>query len=200
MLSGTPVGWWSLAIDSIDLLERHLQQHRPPRVLELGSGISTLSLAVFLKELMPETSGPLVFSIEQGEEDVAKTTELLEKYGLLDLVKIIHCPLAECEVLGQKTQCYDFDPAKLSEAFGGAQFRFLLIDGPYGDPGCRIATLPRLLDYLEPGAEFLMDDALRDSELDIAEAWASMPEVDVRGVMMVGKGFLTGRVTVSSEG
>jgi hypothetical protein len=43
-------------------------------------------------------------------------------------------------------------------------------------------------------ATLLLDDAFRDAELLIAEAWDREPDVTVAGIAIVGKGLLVARL------
>ena len=47
--------------------------------------------------------------------------------------------------------------------------------------------------FLRCPARLLLDDAFRDVELLIAEAWAEEPDVTVEGIAIVGKGLLVAR-------
>ena len=45
-------------------------------------------------------------------------------------------------------------------------------------------------DHLARGAVIVLDDALRDGELDTARRWAAEGWIRIRGVILVDKGLL----------
>jgi predicted O-methyltransferase YrrM len=188
------LGEWSLAADSINYLEAELRRCRPKRVLEFGSGVSTVVLAAIMRSLAPPFSRPSVISIEQDSQEIVRTNRLLRSASLESDVRLVHQPLVLCRVYDASILCYGLEPAHLAAAFADGKADFILIDGPVGPSGCRVATLPRVLGVVSSGARFLMDDALRDGELGVARAWTKDPRISVSGIVFVGKGFLVGNV------
>ena len=43
-------------------------------------------------------------------------------------------------------------------------------------------------------SQFVLDDAIRDGELDIAARWNRLPYVQVDGIRLIEKGLLTGTI------
>ena len=70
----------------------------------------------------------------------------------------------------------------------------VVIDGPAAQDGARFGTLRLIRRYLNSGARFYLDDALRDGEIDIAERWARLPYVPVNVVRLTENGLLLGEV------
>lgn len=70
---------------------------------------------------------------------------------------------------------------------------WVLIDGPFGHPGCRALVLPSILRWLRPNARWYLHDSFRDGELRALREWSKHPEIVVEGVIPVGKGLGTGR-------
>ena len=193
LLDGAELGYWALGPQSIDELARTVAEVRPGAVIEYGSGSSTLVLAWALRRLWGTGAGPRVVSIEQDAAHAGRTRELLERAGLAGEVAVVVAPLAEVEVDGSRVPCYAL-PDRLMDPIGGRSADLVIIDGPAGPPGARFGTLPLALPYLADGARFLLDDALRDSELGIANRWSALPNVHVDGIRLIEKGLLVGTV------
>jgi hypothetical protein len=56
-------------------------------------------------------------------------------------------------------------------------------------------VLPDVSPLCADGAAWFVDDAFRDAQWELLDAWARMPGVEVRGIhALVGKGLATGRL------
>jgi predicted O-methyltransferase YrrM len=189
LLRGRELGEFALSADSIDHLERVVREDRPACVLEFGSGASTLALRSLLDEHVG-TDAKLV-SVEQSAAYMEQTRVELEQAGL-GRVRFHHAPVARRMINGVPLDCADL--RGLPEAMQGARAELLLIDGPAGAPGSRVHVLPNVIRQTAPGCRVLLDDALRDGELWLARLWREIFNIKIEGVVMVGKGALTGRV------
>ena len=72
--------------------------------------------------------------------------------------------------------------------------QFVLVDGPYAEPGARYATIPTFRKWIATGATVLLDDALRDGELAAARRWHCEGWIDASGISLVEKGLLVAEV------
>jgi hypothetical protein len=102
--------------------------------------------------------------------------------------------LAETEVCGIRTVCYEFgrDLQTEIERFSPD---LIVIDGPSQESGAsRLATAPCLGRILKRFIPFIMDDGFRDAELAIAERWQNEPLVRIEGLIPLGRGLLAGAV------
>ena len=194
LLEGRELGTWAIGPETIALIGDLIATHRPGIVLELGSGISTLCLAHFMQRAHGDASFSII-SIEQSEEMTAGTEELLGSAGLASAARVVTKELVEMEILGRQTLCYDL--ADLDRILPGTP-GLVLIDGPSGPPGVRFATLPLVAPHLRPGTRFLLDDALRDDELDIATEWSTKLDVHIEGIHLFETGVLVGSLGPSS--
>ena len=190
-LRGEELGTWSLGPRTINMLEQRIRERRPRYVLELGSGISTLCLAQFMTDMHGRDEGPTVVSVEQSDDAASKTRALLERFDLAASVHVVTRPLIEQTVLDRETLCYDLSDLA-TELPGGPEF--VLIDGPSGERGVRFATLPLAFPHLSDGCVFMLDDALRDAELEIASQWARILPITIEGVIPMETGVLIGTV------
>src|SRR5262245_19513868 len=65
-LADDELGTWSMCPKTLDYLEREIQTRRPALILEFGSGISTLCLAQFMRDVHGGGDSVYVCSIEQA--------------------------------------------------------------------------------------------------------------------------------------
>lgn len=193
-LQDEELGPWTLDAQTINFIESNIQSRNPASILELGSGVSTLSLAAFMSEL--GRSGHAIVSLEQDRSFSEETARRLESHGLARLVRLIHAPLVEERLQdGRRIARYDFDLESVHDLM---PFDLVLIDGPAGGAGIRAGTLPSILPFLSEGSVVLLDDGLRPAELGIASYWARIPGVKCRGVRLIGKGVLEFVITRSN--
>lgn len=193
LLADREFGHWSLSIDVVEFIGSEIARLKPSLVLEFGSGSSTAIIAQLMADLHGSDGRLRVISIEQNAEYVAETTALLERLGLTRNVEIIHAPLKRQVIEGVETTCYDI-PERLAVAAADEVVDLVVIDGPAAESGARFGTLPFARPLIAGDAVFLLDDALRDSEIDTATMWARLPYIRLEGVFLVGKGVLRGRI------
>ncbi len=193
LLDGVELGTWALGPRSIDELVDTVRQLRPAAVLEFGSGCSTVALAWAMRDVPGAGTEPRIVSLEQDPTQAERTRGLLDRAGLADEVAVLHAPLARQLVEGRETECYEI-PAAVERTLGGRRVDLVVIDGPAGPPGIRFATLPLARPFVRMGARFVLDDALRDGELEVARRWAALPWATVDGIRLIEKGLLTGSV------
>ena len=181
-----PVGGW--AVDEVTIQRlAELVRHRPPRiVVEFGSGTSTIVLASLLAR--GRDSGPRVISFEEDAWWAGRTREELKMRGLHDVATVIHLPLA---------QPADGRPAGYGLTKEGAALmhacspELVLVDGPTLESGAsRLGALDIVAPYVRRDAALLLDDALRDAELCVGQAWQRRGDVTVHGIRPTPKGLL----------
>lgn len=195
---------YSMEPATLAVLKAMVSAVRPRLVVEFGSGISTVVLAAHLAALAGDGEPPHLVSIDQSETFAAATRDLLDRAGVAGLVTLLVAEPAEMTVHGRHTRCYGLDAARLAETLAGRSVNLVVIDGPVaggpdGDAAARFATVPLLRSVAAPGAPFVLDDALRDGELEIARVWAALPYVEIHGLKAVGKGLLVGRFRSQPE-
>ena len=156
-----PSGRWAMDARSIGHLLDLVRAYRPARVVELGSGTSSVWLGYTLRELQ----GTLV-SVDHDEYFAGLTREALVRHGLQDVAQVRVAPLTETD---DETW---YDRAVLSDL---SRIDLLIVDGPPGSSGPRVrsAALPYFADRLTPGALVVLDDSDRPDEAAIAQGWAA---------------------------
>jgi predicted O-methyltransferase YrrM len=162
-------------------------------VFEFGSGASTVCLAWALRRADIIQPVPTLVAFEQDPDHARATRSLLQEAGLSAWVSVIDAPLAQQIIAGVATECYRL-PDDLDETLASRTGDLVVIDGPAGPPGVRFGTLPSILGHLSAGARFVLDDAYRDGELEIARMWQALPGIRIDGVVDIDHGQLIGRI------
>lgn len=189
MLAGITLGTWAFGPRTIEFLGEYIGRHRPRLVVEFGSGVSTLALAHFLATTGAE-GGKRLVALEQDPEHAARTRRLLKASGLDDSVVVVVAPLSRVTIGGKSRVTYT-PTETLLKAVGGRSPDLLVVDGPAAETGGRFATVAVV--RCRPGhTRIVMDDALRDSELDTAAEWSELGLVTVDGIRPIDKGILVG--------
>lgn len=163
-----PAGLVSVCNDIV-LNERH-------RIVELGSGISTVLLARLLSQ-RPAPGGCLLVAVEHDARWARWVREQLDREGTGTAVTIVQAPLTPHPLAERGLHWYD-EAALLEglrEALRGDPIDLLLVDGPpahaAGHGLARYPALPVLRDRLAPGGTVVLDDVERQGEQEILHRW-----------------------------
>lgn len=182
-------GAYALGNATLIWLWEYICKTRPRCIVEMGSGKSTLVLAMYAQKVADEgKSRPKIISIESDKYWLSKTQGNLDKSILPNIVNFMHC-----EVLGNNNKNahgYDIDYERLDKLLDGKFINLLLIDGPSGGHG-RGGTLPSLAERLAVNAEVLLDDASRDTEKGTIKKWLDnyKNHLTLYGVLPLGNGL-----------
>jgi hypothetical protein len=183
------VGGWALDVDTLDHLAQAMREQGLSRILEFGSGTSTVVLGALAAEL-----GGRLLSIEQDPRYRDLTTAAIDVRGLSASVSVTLAPLVPTTTLGLRTIFYDVSEG-IRDQIRALRPQLVLVDGPSQVSGAsRLAAVPSLIDLVDPGTQFAMDDAFRDAELRIGELWQEHPDLRVDGVLALGAGLLVGSI------
>ncbi|MFO7893820.1 MAG: class I SAM-dependent methyltransferase [Longimicrobiales bacterium] len=164
------------AMDAV-FAENLVQQvnERPGRIVELGSGHSSVLIAQRLGHL---GAGHLT-AVDHLEEFADRTRGWIEDRGLGEVATVVHAPIAEHEIDGEVYPWYSMEvlEARLPEIID-----LLVVDGPPGKIGkdARWPAVPLLKDRLAPGAVVLLDDGDRADETRIAYSWRDILGGEIR--------------------
>ena len=142
----------------VGAVDRATHELRSGRVLECGSGLTTIVLA-----LRARATGSFVATLEHDEAWCAEVQRRLRRAGLSpDIVR--HAPLQDVG---------DADWYTLPDRLP-TQFDLIVCDGPPGDTRGGRSGLGQLLPgRLADGGTILLDDVQRPHERELAERWAS---------------------------
>lgn len=176
--------------ETLNWLIAFLRRHRPRRVLEFGSGISTYCMATVLGRMHGLQNFRLL-SLDQDVEYAERTRSLIRSSPSRHACRIVHTPLCRASVAGRVTSFYNLRAIPDALEWVGKS-EFVFIDGPFSDGPCRYGTLPMVRPHLARNAHFVMDDAFREKELFAGCLWEK-EGFQIDGVVMVGEGLLVGR-------
>ena len=166
------LGGWKITPDFACLLLDLVDELRPRRVLELGSGTSTLLLAQALGAL-----GGRLASLEQDAGHVELTRRMLAEAGLGGGVQVEHAPLRSgSEAREGDPPWYAAEALARFHGETGPPWNLVVVDGPSteGRADARMPALPRLLPLLAPDAVVVLDDAFRPGERAVVAAWRGL--------------------------
>jgi predicted O-methyltransferase YrrM len=140
------------------------------RVVELGSGTSTLLLARLLRD---QDEGGTLDAVEHDARWAAWVRERLAQEGLSDVARVTFAPLGTHPFAVDDLEWYD--PEALAGALRGDPVDLLIVDGPPAyAPGAGLArypALPAVLPSLSPDAIVVVDDVIRTGEAEILGRW-----------------------------
>lgn len=172
---------WAASAELASTLAGIVLDQQPRRVLELGSGASSIVIGYALEQV---GEGQLL-SLDHDATYAAQTRRLVAQHGLADHVAITDAPLVPQTIDGRTRPWYDLGAVDL-DAFAGAEgIDLVVVDGPprESDPDARYPALPLLLHALHPRAVIVLDDALRDEEQRALARWqAEVPDLAVETI------------------
>lgn len=161
-----PTGGWAISprglLQLIDLIETE----RPRLIVECGPGTTTVYAAAALRAL--GLDGARIVGLEHQSAYADQTRKALSKHGLDQIAEIRDAPLTEWHLDGA---VYSWYRPEALEALD--EIDLLIVDGPPRATGhwARYPAFPVLRERLRSRAHVLVDDAKRDDEREIVEAW-----------------------------
>ncbi|GAA2269726.1 hypothetical protein GCM10009853_024260 [Glycomyces scopariae] len=155
---------WAAGPELTRFLAEEVAARGGARVLECGSGTSTVVLALVSRAI---GSGQ-VTALEHDPHYAAQTRAELESRGLGGWGRVVDAPLTDVDLGGETWRWYD--PSLLPPN----EIDLLLVDGPPAQTGpqARYPALPVLAERLAKDALVVLDDADRPDERAIAARWA----------------------------
>jgi hypothetical protein len=143
------------------------------RIVELGSGTSTVLLARLLRE---QGRGGTLDAVEHHAGWADRVNELLAAEDLSSFARVTLAPLAP-HPHGQDGLPW-YEETALASVLEGAPVEVLIVDGPPafepGDALARYPALPACLPHLAPDAVVVLDDVIRAGEAEIVERWEAL--------------------------
>jgi hypothetical protein len=177
-LSGPYLPWGSGAMRPAGLVEvcNDIVLNDRGRIVELGSGISTVLLARLLGQLSASGERRLA-AVEHDGRWARWVVGQLVREGIGDHVVVVDAPLRALTAVDRGWTWYDVAAvdAGLDAAMGGDVIDLLVVDGPpafaVGQALARYPALPMLRDRLAPGATVVLDDVERPGEQEVLRRW-----------------------------
>lgn len=159
-------GRWALTARTLVWLLDHVASGDATRILECGSGTSTVWLAAALEQ----RGEGHVFALESDAEFARQTRADLATIGLSHRAEVIDAPLVDSAVNGREPRPW-YDLSRLPD--DATDIDLLFVDGPVGAlaPEVRYPAFPLLADRLAEHAVVVFDDTTRPDEANIVKVW-----------------------------
>jgi len=156
-------GGWAISPTGVMWLVDLISRHSPQKIVECGSGTSTLWMALALRQ---QGSGSIV-TLEHQEAYADATRGTLARHGLSDLAEVRLADLVDIETPLGTRLWYD-----IGSGIDGP-IDLVVVDGPPKPTGplARYPVLPELRPFLADGAIIVVDDAQRPDEQEMCEHW-----------------------------
>jgi len=143
-----------------------MNDHR--HIVELGSGFSTLCLARFIQAHNYDIK---FYSIDHDKRWYKILQKMLKLEGLENSVEHIYTPLVPYKHAYEKNLLW-YD-TNILDNYDFQSIDLLVIDGPpmSYDPFIRYSAFPYFRNRLSQNVTIIIDDAKRDGERKLLEAW-----------------------------
>ncbi|NOQ88743.1 MAG: class I SAM-dependent methyltransferase [Gammaproteobacteria bacterium] len=154
---------WSAAPGFLDIISDYCLENKPRIIVECSSGTSSL----ILSQCCQLSQIGHIYSLENGEEYVKKTSRQLDDFLLSEYCDVIHSPLQDVRLGEEKYQWYAADDLP------DVEIDMLVIDGPPGflQKHSRYPALPILKNRMAQHCAVFLDDAARDDEQELVKCW-----------------------------
>ncbi|MEO1223089.1 MAG: class I SAM-dependent methyltransferase [Pseudomonadota bacterium] len=158
-----PTRGWAASPDFLLTLADHILESKANRVLECGSGVSSLVIGRCLELI----GGGHLHSLEHLEASAKESSDNVNDRGLASLVTIVRAPLKPYQFHGQAFRWYDL------AALPDGEIDCLVVDGPPLDtcPVARYPAAPMLFGRIADGGTVFLDDYNRHAERQAVKAW-----------------------------
>ncbi|MCW2748914.1 MAG: hypothetical protein JWR83_24 [Aeromicrobium sp.] len=167
-----PMRLWAVSPDALLVLVQEMLFVKPTLVVECGSGVSTLWMALAIKQRGLNTR---IVALDHEQEYADKTSRMLRLHGVDDIASVRLAPLVDV-TSSDGTQPW-YDPAATADL---TDIGILFVDGPPGTRGqlSRMPAIPQLWDKFAPTASVVVDDSFREDEQSIVDRWLQLhPEL-----------------------
>lgn len=166
LLDARQIPWtdWSISAAMAIELAVYLERSRPKRVLEIGSGVSTIILGAYADRHRDDDVK--VTTLEHDRKYHRKTGRALKELGLADRVDLWHARLRRRQFgTGDLSRWYPWYHVQLE-----GDFDFVFVDGPPMKKGREVVYFA-IADHLAKGWEMWLDDGRRDHESRCIALW-----------------------------
>jgi len=157
---------WAVSPDALLYLLREAIKSKAALIVECGSGVSTIVLA----KLMKENGVGHVYSLDHDESYAEKTRDLLKLHGLESFATVITAPLSDMVIENKTYQWYSNEGVNQIPD----HIDMIFVDGPPAPEGSfnRFPALSVLRNKMRDHCHIIMDDVIRNDELEISKIWA----------------------------
>lgn len=150
----TEVDTFATTSDGVLLVSDVVRRHRPKVVVQLGTGLSTIWLAMLARAFKTR-----VVSASHCEKALMSTKQMIEDWGIDESVDLRSVP--QMEVGNETSESGSLNPSVLDDL---VQIDMLVVHASRQEPALDnlIAALPRLKDQLMPNAPVILDGFLHN--------------------------------------
>ncbi|TQE99629.1 MAG: class I SAM-dependent methyltransferase [Spiribacter salinus] len=156
-----PTRGYAASPDFLNVLVDIVRERQPERVLELGSGVSSIVLGY----LAEQHQAMAIFSIDHQEQYAEETRMRLSAAGVAGHVRVHVAPLREQTFFSERKLWYDWSRLPLDN-----EYDLIVVDGPpideTGSKG-REPVIELCGRALRVGGQVVFDDAYRPGEQSI---------------------------------
>lgn len=173
--------YWALPLDVLEWLEKFITDNNIKKIIECGSGLSTIFLGEMKKRKIIEHS----LSLEHDDSWYNYLLERLQEKGLCDYTDLQLTPIKEQECLNSLRNWYDISQIQPFTT------DLIIVDGPPGE-SMILARYPApylLKDFIQPGCWILIDDYYREQENHIVKLWCEELPISIYQTINIGKGL-----------
>jgi predicted O-methyltransferase YrrM len=156
---------WAASPDLLVVLVDLVITERPSLIVECGSGVSTLWLALAMRRF--EIDGRII-ALDHDPVFGGKTREFLARHGVSDLAEVRDAPLESFSLEGET---YSWYARQAWEDL--TEIDLLFVDGPPATTGhqARYPALPLLAGSLSPIATVVLDDLVVPDMQKVLQRW-----------------------------
>jgi predicted O-methyltransferase YrrM len=156
---------WAASPDLLLVLVDLVITERPSLILECGSGVSTLWLALALRRFGIDGR---IIALDHDPVFCGRTRDFLGRHDVLDLAEVRDAPLESFSLDGET---YSWYARTAWEDLVGIDLLF--VDGPPAATGhqARYPALPLLNKSLSPIATIVLDDLIVPDMLEVLPRW-----------------------------
>ncbi|MGM0582481.1 MAG: hypothetical protein ACQETL_17515 [Bacteroidota bacterium] len=171
---------WTADAEVLNYLWNLCIKGKPKVIIEFGSGLSTILFSHYFNKFPNEKN--VLVSLDQDEVFLKRTLEQIE----IKNSGFNHFPILS----KTKPTGYIIDQDKLREVIiQYGKIDLIFIDGPFGNYNARLDTLLDILNFTNNSAVWVLDDAFRDSEIEILNRWNRNINIKANGILNIGGGI-----------
>jgi Methyltransferase domain len=153
------------------ILLNDIVMNRRRRVLEFGSGVSTILIARLAS--VNQLNNFQIISVDDNSQWLDVVRQLLAREGLEPYVRTTYAPLTDSPLGIHGLKWYDV--GTLEQAVSDIQFDMVVVDGPAAYRQelrhARYPAAPFVVGRLAKGFSFYLDDTHRRGEREIMRLW-----------------------------
>lgn len=158
----------TLSEDALSFISEYIKKYKITRILEFGSGLSTLLNVKTLHSDLGLTDYTYV-SVDDSEKYLQITKDLVEKSYPNHCIQFVKAPITQVKL--NNTSFLSYSNKAVYPIIKPLMFDLVLIDGPMGHKYGREFPLYMALPGIREGTLILLDDSKREYEQNNLNSW-----------------------------